>query len=256
MSEHRTISVVIPCLNEGKRIYRNIGTIREFLLPRFPSFQIIAVNDGSTDDTALELARAERDFAVTVIDRKRNKGKGSAVRAGVLASEGDIVMFLDADLGIPIESLDDFLPALREGYDIVIASRFVPGLRVAHPVRPHRRFMERVFRLLRILIVGDSRIRDTQCGFKVFSREAAMDIFPRLTIDRFAFDSEIVFLAGRAGYRIKELPIVLRNPARTSVRLFRDPLNMTIDLLRIRWNGLTGKYGAPKAGSHDRTSTL
>ena len=238
----RTISVVVPCFNEGKRIYRNIAKIREFLSERFSSFQIIAVNDGSTDDTLVELVRAERDFSITIIDRKRNGGKGKAVRAGMLAGTGDIVMFLDADLGIPIESLDEFLPELGKGANIVIASRMVLGLRVARPVRVHRRFMERIFRLLRIAIIGNPKIRDTQCGFKVFTREAAADIFPRLTIDRFAFDAEIVFIAGMLGYRVREMPIVLQNPVRTSVRIFLDPINMIADLFRIRWNGLTGKY--------------
>jgi dolichyl-phosphate beta-glucosyltransferase len=238
----RTISVVVPCFNEGKRIYRNIAKIREFLSKRFLSFQIIAVNDGSTDDTLTELVRAERDFSITVIDRKRNGGKGKAVRAGMLTGAGDIVMFLDADLGIPIESLDEFLPELDKGADIIIASRMVPGLRVARPVRAHRRFMERIFRLLRIAIIGNQKIRDTQCGFKVFTREAAADIFPRLTIDRFAFDAEIVFIAGILGYRVQEMSIVLQNPVRTSVRIFLDPINMIADLFRIRWNGLTGRY--------------
>ena len=246
MSDTRRISVVIPCFNEGKNVYSNIQKIRKFLSERFSSFQIIVVNVGSRDNTASELDRARTDFGIDVIDQKRNGGKGKAVRLGVLSADGDAVLFLDADLAIPIESLDDFLPELGKGYDMVIASRFVPGLRVIEPVLRHRRFMEVVFRFLRILIIGNPTIKDTQCGFKLFSKEAASDIFPRLTIDRFAFDAEIVFIALRRGYRIKELPIVLQNPVRTSVRIVRDSLNMIFDLLRIRRNSLLGRYDARK----------
>jgi hypothetical protein len=102
--------------------------------------------------------------------------------------------------------------------------------------------MEKVFRILRIIIIDAHKVKDTQCGFKVFTRRAMLDIFPYLTVDRFAFDSEVIFLAQKRRYEIKELPITLQNPTVSSVRIYSDSINMFLDLLRIRWNGLTGRY--------------
>lgn len=237
-----SISVVVPCFNEEGSAYENIARIHDYLYGNFASFEIIAVNDGSRDGTAEELRRLRREIPIVVVDNKKNEGKGKAVRDGVLISRGEIVMFMDADMAVPVESLEAFVPELDNGYDMVIASRFVPGLRVLTPVMWHRRFMEKAFRLLRMVILDNYNVQDTQCGFKVFRREAAMDIFRRLTIERFAFDSEIIFLAGTKGYKVKELPITLQNPARSSIRIFSDSANMLADLIRIRINGLFNRY--------------
>lgn len=237
------ISVVIPCFNEEKTICQNLIRIADYLDSRFRDFEIIAVNDGSTDSTSENLKKAESEIPMLrIIDNTRNEGKGKAVRDGILASFKNIVMFLDADLGIPIEELEKFIPELENGFDIVIASRFVPGLRVARPVLWHRRFMEKVFRLLRIGIINIKNVKDTQCGFKVFRREAAMKIFSKITVKRFAFDAEVIFVANKYEYKIKELPIHLQNPPSRSLRIFRDPVNMIWDLLRIRKNNWERKY--------------
>jgi len=166
------------------------------------------------------------------------------VRDGMLATsrESDIAMFLDSDLGIPIEELEKFVAEIKNGHDIVIASRFVPGLKIVQPVQLHRKIMEKAFRLIRMIITNNWNVKDTQCGFKVFRREAAMKIFPKLTVKRFAFDAEVIFVANKCGYKIKELPIHLQNPPSRSLRIFRDPMNMIWDLLRIRRNDWKGKY--------------
>ena len=238
------ISVVAPCYNEENNIRKNIKIINDFLSSRFDDYEIIVVNDGSRDDTSRELAGLRRELGISIIDIQDNQGKGKAVKVGILASGNDyeVVMFLDSDLGIPIEELDKFIPELENGYDIVIASRFVPGFKVIRPVQSYRRIMEKCFRLIRMLITNNWDIKDTQCGFKVFRREAAMKIFPKLTVKRFAFDAELIFVAAKHRYRIKELPIHLQNPPSRSLRLFRDPMNMTWDLLRIRVNDWRGRY--------------
>jgi len=151
-------------------------------------------------------------------------------------------MFLDADLGIPVEELEKFLEEIDGGADIVIASRFVPGLKVMSPVLWHRKIMEKVFRLLRKVILNNWKIEDTQCGFKVFKKEVAKKIFAMATIERFAFDSEIMFIAKKFGYRVKELPVSLQNPTQSSVRILFDPLNMFFALLKIRAYDIRGKY--------------
>ena len=236
------ISVVVPCFNEEKTIYRNLKNIFDYLKNRFPEFELIAVNDGSADRTFEKLNKFQRDFAIRIINNNPNEGKGKAVRQGILKSRFETVMFLDADLGIPVEELERFLEEMDKGFDLVIASRFVPGLKVLRPVAWHRRFMEKVFRILRIMIIDMGNVKDTQCGFKVFRREAAMKIFPRLQVKRFAFDADVVYLANKFGCKIKELPISLQNPPEIHIRLIRDPLNMALDLLRIKVNDWKGKY--------------
>jgi dolichyl-phosphate beta-glucosyltransferase len=242
--EEKRISVVTPCYNEGKNIRKNIRKINDYLARRFNSYEIIAVNDGSRDNTGEELENLKREIKLKVIDNKENQGKGGAVRDGVLASREDseIVMFIDSDLGIPVEELEKFIEEIRKGYELVIASRFVPGLKIVRQVQFHRKVMEKVFRLIRMAITNNWRVKDTQCGFKVFRREAAMKIFPRITVKRFAFDAEVIFVASKLGYKIKELPIHLQNPPSRSLRIFRDPANMILDLLRIRMNDWKGKY--------------
>lgn len=239
----KKISVVVPCFREGKTIYQNLQKIESFLSQNFQEWEIIAVNDGSPDDTAQEIKKAEKDIlGVLAIDNKINAGKGKAVRDGILKSDGDIVMFLDADLAMPIEDVGKFIAEIENGYDLAIASRFVPGLKVVKPVLWYRRVMEKIFRILRMVIISNYSVQDTQCGFKVFSRRATKDIFSVARLNRFAFDAEIIFIATQRGYKIKELPVVLQNPTTSSVRIFRDSLNMFCDLFKIRWNNFAGKY--------------
>lgn len=236
------ISVVVPCFNEEAAIYQNIRKIHQHLSENFVFFEIIAVNDGSTDKTLAELEKAAREVPLKIIANRKNSGKGRAVRDGFAESKNELVMFLDADLAIPIEELGKFIAEINNGNDIVIASRFVSGLKILKPVLWYRKFMERVFRLIRMLIINNFEIRNTQCGFKVFRREAVTRIFPSLTIDRFAFDAEIIFVAKKMGLKIKELPISLQNPPESHIRILRDPLNMIVSLIKIRLNSLTGKY--------------
>lgn len=238
------ISVVAPCFNEGENIRKNIKKINAYLAGKFDRYEIIVVNDGSRDNTGEELEKLREEMELKIINSAENRGKGSAVRDGILASsdENEVVMFLDSDIGIPIEELEKFIEEIKAGYDLAIASRFVPGFKAIRPVQFHRKIMEKIFRLIRLAVIGNWNVKDTQCGFKVFRREAAMKIFPRLTVKRWAFDAEIIFVADKLGCRIKELPIRLQNPPSRSLRLVGDSLNMIWDLLWIRMNGWRGKY--------------
>jgi dolichyl-phosphate beta-glucosyltransferase len=239
---NKKISVVIPCFNEGKTIGQNIRKINHYLERTIATYEIIAVNDGSRDNTLEELQKIQKEISLKIISHPQNEGKGKVVRDGILSSQNELVMFLDADLAIPIEELEKFLVAIDQGYDLAIASRFVPGLKVLCPVLWYRKIMERVFRLLRMVILNSWKVQDTQCGFKVFRTPVAQKIFRMSTVKRFAFDAEIIFIAKKFGYTIKELPIILQNPEKSHVRLFRDPINMFFSLLEIRWNDLTRKY--------------
>ena len=243
--KNKKISVIVPCYNGGKFIRQNVEKINDYLANNFFDYEIIIVNDGSFDDTREKILQVEKNLPKLVfIDNKINFGKGHAVKKGILKSRYEIVMFLDADLAMPIEGLTNFVKTIEEGFDIAIASRFVPGLKVIKPILWHRQFMEKIFQILRMTIINNYSIKDTQCGFKVFSRETAMKIFPLITINRFAFDAEVIFVAMKNGYKIKELPIVLQNPTESSIRIYRDSLNMLLDLIRIRMNYFSGKYTA------------
>lgn len=242
----KSISVVIPCYNEERTIFENLKKIHKYVSRRFEEFEIIAVNDGSVDSTVREIKRAQKEIALRLIDNEVNEGKGKVIKDGMLSAQYDVIMFLDADLGIPIYELEKFYEEILSGSDIVIASRFVPGLKIRRPVLWHRKLMERVFRIMRMVIINQWTVKDTQCGFKVFKREAAINIFSRMTVKRFAFDAEVVYIAKKFHYKIKELPISLQNPPDSHVRLFLDPINMTLDLLRIRWNATRKIYNIPR----------
>lgn len=239
------ISIVIPCYKEAEVIRDNILTVAEFLKPRFTRFEIIVVTDGSPDGTTniVEKLIAERpDIPLKIFSFTRNRGKGAAVRAGILKSTFDPVMFIDADLTIPIEELETFFPALSNA-DIAIASRLLSGSHFEEPSPWYRVLMARAFHLLQILILGNFEFSDTQCGFKLFRRAAALDLFGRSSVNRFAFDAEILFLATLRNYKVTVLPVVIkRDPRNTNVRVFRDSINMIFALWKIRWNQLTGRY--------------
>jgi dolichyl-phosphate beta-glucosyltransferase len=237
-----SVSVIVPCFNEGKTIQKNLARIHNYLKNRFDVFEIIVVDDGSSDDTLKEVKKIQDDLHLRVIGNIKNEGKGKVVKQGILEGSCELIMFLDADLGIPIEELEKFIPEFENGYDIVIASRFVPGLKVVRPVQFHRRLMEKTFRMMRMAIINDWHIKDTQCGFKVFKKEAAVKIFPKTSLRRFAFDAELVFVANKFGYKIKEMPIHLQNPPSRTLRIIRDPANMILDLMKIRVNDWKGKY--------------
>ena len=166
-------------------------------------------------------------------------GKGAAVRAGVRAAGGDPVVFLDADLTIPVETIDRFLRALAEGADIAVASRYVAGAVTKRPW--WRVVMGWVYRAVVHLIVPID-VSDTQCGGKMYTAEAAKDLFGRSLLDGFAFDAELLYVARRRGYRIAEVPVTIVQPRHTSISFLRDTPAMVRDLLVIRWNALRGRY--------------
>jgi glycosyltransferase involved in cell wall biosynthesis len=200
-------------------------------------------DDGSIDGTAAvyatsveELSRAQLRYRYLEL---AHGGKGSAVRAGVASASGDPIVFLDADLTIPVETIDAFLKALQDGADIVVASRYVPGSVVDRPW--WRVVMGRVFRTAVHAIVPID-VNDTQCGGKMYTAEAAKDLFGRATLDGFAFDAEVLFIARRRGYRVVETPVVIHQRAHTSISFLRDTPVMLRDLVVIRWNAIRGRY--------------
>ncbi len=186
--------------------------------------------------TVEELPRAQLRYRYLEL---AHGGKGSAVRAGVAAASGDPIVFLDADLTIPVETIDAFMQALADGADVVVASRYVPGSVVDRPW--WRVVMGSVYRTAVHTIVPID-VNDTQCGGKMYTAEAAKDLFARSTLNGFAFDAEVLHIARRRGYRVTETPVEIHQRAHTSVSFLRDTPLMLRDLFRIRWNGIRGRY--------------
>jgi dolichyl-phosphate beta-glucosyltransferase len=236
------ISVIIPCYNEEKIIYQNVIRVFNYLKERFKNFEIIVVNDGSNDRTIEELRKLENFIPIKIIDNKKNQGKGRAVKDGILKSNCDVIMFVDADLPVRVEEIERFFNEIKKGYDIVIASRFLPGAKLIIPAKWYRKLAERIFMILRMIILNTFEIKDTQCGFKMFRGEFAKKIFSKSKIDGFAFESEIIFLAKKFGYKIKELPVLLQNPRESHVKIFKDPFQMFFDLIKIRICDFLKKY--------------
>jgi len=242
MKAGKLISIIIPAYNEESRIKRTICTIIQYLnLHKIPA-EIIVVNDGSNDNTAQILKQLSKEYQnLKCIHLPQNRGKGFAIKEGVLASKGQFILFSDADLSTPIQEMDKLIPHLKDGYHIAIGSRRLPESNIKNPQPLHRRLMGRGFAtLVKLLIPG---IQDTQCGFKAFRRDIAHLLFSCQRIRRFCFDVELLYLARKHRLKIKEVPVCWINSPHTSVRLLRDPMNMFLDLLRIKLNDILGRYG-------------
>src|SRR5579872_2246086 len=228
-----TISIVIPAFNESRRIADSLRRVREFIEHSPLSFEILVVDDGSTDGTAAIVSSFEYE-GVRLIRHDENRGKGFSVRAGVLEASGTYVLFTDADLSTPIDEcrkLHDV--AENEPADIVIGSRALDRRCIERHQSRFREIGGIVFNRLMRIGLG-LKLYDTQCGFKLFHRARTRAIFERQTIDGFGFDPEILFLAARRGLRIREVPVRWSHADDTKVRVIRDGVRMTVDLLRIR----------------------
>ena len=228
------LSIVIPAFNEEKRIAATLETLRGYLARQNYESEIIVVDDGSKDRT-VETARMKLEGCRhRVLPVAVNTGKGNAVREGMLAAEGRYVLFTDADLSTPIEEVERFLRYLKEGNDVVIGSRALDRSKIEVRQNFSRELMGKVFNLIARMLVF-REVRDSQCGFKAFTREAARDLFGRQKTKGFSFDAEILYLAQKKGYRIREEPVIWRNSEQSKVRILSDPLLMLRDLLVIRW---------------------
>ncbi len=234
------LSIVIPCYNEEKRIVPTLNTLFSFLEhhQNIDEYEVIIVDDGSKDNTLKVIPSHPH---LRVIPHEFNQGKGGAVRTGVLHSKYETLLFMDSDLATPIEELDKLSPFLQQGYEIVIASRNLPQSNIVTKQPKYRQLAGKTFPLLVRLLSG-LPYRDTQCGFKLMKAGPGKEIFKRLTILRFAFDVEMLFIAKKLGYKTAEVPVTWIDQSGSTVHFFRDSWRMLKDLFRIRINDLKGKY--------------
>ena len=231
------ISVVIPAYNEARRLPPTLERVCTFLSRRevrtgLAGFEVLVVDDGSADATG-EAVQAFETRGVRLLTQPENRGKGAALKAGVLESQGRLVLLCDADLSTPIEDLERLEPHLDEAA-LVLGSRAVADSNVTTHQPLYRELMGKVFNLV-IRCLGITGLKDTQCGFKLLTGEAAHRLFPELTVDRFAYDVELIWLARRHGYRVKEVGVTWANSEDSRVSPVVDSVNMFLDIVRFRF---------------------
>lgn len=236
------LSIVVPAYNEEERLDTSLPLIDGYLRERRLDAEILVVDDGSADGTGSIASAFLRDRRGRVLRQPENLGKGAAVRRGVLEAEGRWVLMTDADLSTPIEEharLADI--AQEEDLDVVFGSRALPDSQVEIRQNALRELMGKTFNLV-LRGITNLPHRDTQCGFKLFDRKRTRPLFERMVVDRFAFDVEFLFLCGRFGLRVQEVPVIWRNSERSTVNIVTAPPRMILDLLRVRWRFRRGLY--------------
>lgn len=238
------LSVIIPAYNEEERLPKTLAEIDEYLSGRSFDYEILVVDNGSTDGTAKAVKGLEAEIkGLRLIAGSSGNGKGYAVKLGMLEAKGDYRIFTDADNSTPINQVEKMWPVFQSGYDIVIGSRDIKGA-VLDPPQPFLRnaILGKGFKLFRKIMIGLWGIEDTQCGFKGFTGSAAENIFPKSIISHFAFDPEILVIGEKLGYKIKETPVYWKNDLDSKVKL-KSIIKMAFDILKIKWNLFTKKYG-------------
>jgi dolichyl-phosphate beta-glucosyltransferase len=242
MTEPLDISVVIPAYNEELRLPTYLSKVLEYLEAQPFSSEIIIVDDGSRDGTVALIERlAEENRRVRLIRLPQNRGKGYAVKSGMLNAFGKLRLFTDADGATPITELAGLKKAIEEGADVAVGSRALRNDTHTVKTRFHRKLMGTVFNfIVRTLTVKG--INDTQCGFKLFSEDAVNAVFPLQRIHDFGFDVEVLFICHKKGYRIVEVPINWTDVPGTKVKLIRDSLRMFKDVVKIRLYDWRGGY--------------
>ena len=251
-----THSFILPAYNESERLNESIPKVQEYVRERRLAAEIIVVNDGSTDATA-EIVRqfAAADPMIVLLENPGNRGKGYSVRNGMLHARGNIALFTDADLSSPIPEADKLFAALSAGADIAIGSRWLQRELQTERQPLMRQLYGRLFNLGLRAVLG-LRYKDTQCGFKAFNRRAIDTVFPRQHIERWGFDPELLFLADKFRLKTTEVPVEWAHDHRSKIHPVRDGLRMGMEVLKIRWNAILGRYRKPMlAASREPSQT-
>ncbi|MFC1711811.1 dolichyl-phosphate beta-glucosyltransferase [Patescibacteria group bacterium] len=248
------LSVIIPCYNEEKNFEKgSLDKVKVYLKDKFnKTFEVIIVDDGSTDKTAELVASYIKDKDSYFLLKKSHQGKALTVAAGVLEAKGKYILFTDFDQATPLAEIEKLMPFVKKGYDIVIGSREVKGAR--REKEPfYRHLMGKVFNLV-VQIVVLPGIHDTQCGFKLFENKVAKKLFSQLKVSHIqtdraftgAFDVELLFLAQKLKFKIAEVPVFWQHYETKRVNPFYDSIKMFFDVLKIRLNDILGKYDNKK----------
>lgn len=237
------LSIIIPAYNEEKRLPKTIEDICSFLDREQIQSEVLVVDDGSKDKTAEVVEDLSKKYSnLRVISYAKNKGKGGAVKTGVMLASGDFIVFLDADNSTPIAEIKRIIEKLNQGYDMVIGSRKTQGAKILKPQPMIRRILGNGFNLFIKIILGLSDYSDTQCGFKGFQKNIAKNIFSKTKITGFAFDTELLCIAQNLNYKVLEMPVSWRDEQESTLKL-KSVWNIFLDVCRIKYNFLKGDYG-------------
>ena len=235
-------SIIIPAYNEGARLGATLDRVLSHIAAQGWDAEVIVVNDGSRDNTAeVVRSRMKAHPALRLVQNPGNHGKGYSVRNGMLSAAGEILLFTDADLSSPIEEASKLFAAIESGTDVVLGSRWLQPSLQAHRQSLVRQLYGRTYNLILRILLG-LKFKDTQCGFKGFSRGAARQIFPMQTIEGWGFDAELLYLACQLGLKIEEVPVVWSHAEGTRINPIRDGLHMMAEVLTILRNHFSGKY--------------
>ncbi|HXE91768.1 MAG TPA: dolichyl-phosphate beta-glucosyltransferase [Terriglobales bacterium] len=235
-------SIIIPAYNESERITATLDKVLAYLEQQRWDAEVLVVNDGSRDPTpAIVRDYASRHARVRLLENPGNRGKGYSVRHGMMEAKGDLLLFSDADLSSPIYEAPKLFDALTAGADVAIGSRWLQRELQTERQPLYRQFFGRVFNLMLHALLG-LPFKDTQCGFKAFTRRAAAAIFPLQRIERWGFDPELLFLARKLGFTVREVPVEWAHDERSKIHPLRDGLAIFLEMLRIRWNDVRGRY--------------
>lgn len=228
------LSIIIPAYNEKDRIGNTIRVISDFFRKRSLDYELVIVDDGSTDGTADYIKQQFSLEHLRILINRKNRGKGASIRRGMATAKGKRLLFTDADLSTPIDEVEKLMEKMDSGVGVAIASRDCPGAEVLTPQPFYRELMGKIFNLLVQLIVLPG-VNDTQCGFKLFERSIARKVFSKMTIMGFGFDVEALYLVRKFNGRIAEVPVRWRNYLGSKVSPVSDSIQMFADLFRVRW---------------------
>jgi len=249
MEKQPYLSVIIPAYKESERIGDNLLEIEKYLNGQNYTYEIVIITDGSPDNTP-EVVRnyASRIKGLRLIENKENHGKGYVVRQGLLEAKGKFRVFLDADGSTSITHLDKFMPEFEKGFDVVIGSRDIEGAFIQVHQPKHREVMGDMGNWLIRIVLGLWKYPDTQCGFKILSQKASEEVASRMVVDRFGFDFELIILAEKLGFKVKQMPVRWLNEEGSSVGLTGPNgfIQVIIDLFKTKLRLIFGKYNIIK----------
>jgi glycosyltransferase involved in cell wall biosynthesis len=245
-------SIIVPAYNESGRIGASLNQILSHLQEQHWNAEVLVVDDGSRDNTLDVLNRfASEHPQLRVLQNPGNQGKGYAVRNGMMHARGEVLLFTDADMSSPITEADKLFAALEQGADVAIGSRWLDPTLQFQRQSVQRRVLSRLYNIyLRAILLFP--YRDTQCGFKAFTRRAAQMIFPRQRVTRWGFDPEILFLAHRMDLKVAEVPVRWGHDTGSKIHPVRDGMRMAWDTLKIRWSAMLGEYNVSQTCHPER----
>lgn len=236
------LSVLIPAYNEEENISSTLQDIHEYLINKSFMYEIIIVDDGSTDKT-VELAELYKDKFTNfrILKNDKNSGKGYSVKKGMLTAQGSLILFMDADNATRIQEFDKFIPVLNQGNDVIIASRRIPGAEITSSQPICRIILGNIYIILSKIILGAS-VNDYNCGFKLYTSESAKLLFPKLTRNDWSFDSELIYLIKKFNLKLKEIPVKWEDKRTSKVKPFKDGIKSLISLIIIRIQAIQKMY--------------